>query len=209
VFVKNGPLFTIGDGSQPALLQMTGPTNLFANSVRIQTNATLSGCLTINGTTLNDGTLLAGCGGQCALMQDVTNNGTIELLNGTTLDLFGQVVNNGSIIVTGGTVRNYSTFVNNGTLTGNYQDMHNLWTNSGGGKWEAAANWSQQAPPTSFGVSFPTRPPKTVLIDGTTMTHPETMTVTALTLASPRWIYQIPFPSPTQESKRLCKRYTV
>jgi T5SS/PEP-CTERM-associated repeat protein len=184
VLINNGPVFTIGDGVQPALLQMTGPANTFMNDVRVRTNATLSGCATINGTLVNDGTFLAGCGGRYALMSAVTNNGTIELQNGTTLDVFGPMVNNGRIIATGGTLRSYSIFVNNGTITGNYQDMHNLWTNSADGKWEDATNWSQRAPTNDFWCVISNAGSKTVLFDSATVAHPEVLTITALTLNS-------------------------
>ena len=61
--VSNGLPFVIGDGIQPATMELRGGTHLFADGLVISSNATLTGCGTIIGTVLNDGVNSVSCGG--------------------------------------------------------------------------------------------------------------------------------------------------
>jgi fibronectin-binding autotransporter adhesin len=61
--VANGVLFTVGDGVNPATLQMQGGTFNFADGLVISANATVIGCGTVIGPIVNNGTYLNSCGG--------------------------------------------------------------------------------------------------------------------------------------------------
>ncbi len=95
--VANGQAFVIGNGSNAATFNAVGNgTHTFADGLLIQTNATLSGTGTINGS--------------------VTNCGTIFLTNADQMIFTGPVLNKGVIIAVTGTPRFGSTFTNFGTL---------------------------------------------------------------------------------------------
>jgi len=64
--VANGLPFTVGDGSSPATFEMTGGTYVFANGLVISSNARLTGCGTVIGTIINNGTISTNCGGTVA-----------------------------------------------------------------------------------------------------------------------------------------------
>ena len=182
--VSNGPVFVVGDGIQTATFHMLGDASSFASNLWIRANALLTGCATVSGSTLVDGTLIADCGGTFTFGGTSTNNGTIVVQNGTALSFYGAVVNNGLIVATNGLLRGYSTLQNNGTILGVFQDMHDVWTNSPGGKWEDASNWSQGAPTNSLWCVITNPASKTITIDASTATlHPETLAVDSLTLS--------------------------
>lgn len=184
--ISNGPVFVLGDGAQTVSFQMTGPGNTFRNNLWLRSNSTLEGCATVNGSMLIEGRLLADCGGTSLLMGGVTNNGVIDLENGSVLDLYGPTVNNGVIYATNGIVRDYASLANSGTILGNVQDMHDIWTNPADGRWEVSSNWSQQAPASLLWPVITNAASKTVLLDDTTAaTHPETLTINGLTLGAP------------------------
>ncbi len=95
--VTNGFVFTAGNGTNEAIFDVLGVgPHVFANGLLIQTNATLTGTGTINGS--------------------VTNCGTIFLTNADQMLFTGSVVNKGVIIAVTGTPRFGSTFTNLGTL---------------------------------------------------------------------------------------------
>jgi hypothetical protein len=60
--VANGRPFVIGDGVKSATYHMDGGVHEFANGLVISANATLSGCGTIIGTVINNGTVATNCG---------------------------------------------------------------------------------------------------------------------------------------------------
>jgi T5SS/PEP-CTERM-associated repeat protein len=60
--VANGQPFVVGDGTQPATLQLLGGTYSFADGLVISSNATVTGCGTIIGSISNSGTLSTNCG---------------------------------------------------------------------------------------------------------------------------------------------------
>jgi len=60
--VANGRPFVIGDGVKAATYHMNGGVHEFANGLVISANATLSGCGTIVGTVVKNGTISTNCG---------------------------------------------------------------------------------------------------------------------------------------------------
>lgn len=131
--VDNGQVFVVGNGIAPATFTVTGGTNVFANGLRIRTNATLAGCATITGSILAEGRVVADSSASAAnaalhaqgvvaaqngltISGSVTNNGTLAAVNGGVLEVLGAVVNNGIIDIIGGTTNFHSTFVNNGIV---------------------------------------------------------------------------------------------
>ena len=61
--ISNGSPFVVGDGTHPANYHMDGGVHTFANGLIISPNATLSGCGTIIGNIVNNGTVSTNCGG--------------------------------------------------------------------------------------------------------------------------------------------------
>jgi len=59
--VSNAMPFVIGDGTNAATFQLLGGTHYFADGLIISSNATLSGCGTIIGTIINQGTIATNC----------------------------------------------------------------------------------------------------------------------------------------------------
>jgi hypothetical protein len=60
-FIANQQPFIVGDGVNPATYYMNGGVHEFANGLVISPNATLSGCGTIIGTVINNGTISTNC----------------------------------------------------------------------------------------------------------------------------------------------------
>jgi len=133
VFTFNGGLFqtkattvsntlqcVVGNGGTSATYHLLGGIHSFNNGLRIRNDATLSGCGTVTGVVVVDagGTVVADCGGSLTFNGGVTNNGTMQAINGSVLESYGPVVNNGLIDITGGTTNFHGTFVNNGSIVG-------------------------------------------------------------------------------------------
>jgi T5SS/PEP-CTERM-associated repeat protein len=59
--VYNGAPFVVGDGVRPANLRLLGGTHFFDQGLVISVNATLTGCGTIVGTVINQGTIATNC----------------------------------------------------------------------------------------------------------------------------------------------------
>jgi T5SS/PEP-CTERM-associated repeat protein len=79
---SNGMPFIVGDGSNPATLQLLGGVYSFANGLVISSNATVSGCGTILGTITNFGTLITNCG---PIITATVRNGTTVTVYFTTV----------------------------------------------------------------------------------------------------------------------------
>ncbi|HLP78686.1 MAG TPA: hypothetical protein VK327_17410, partial [Candidatus Paceibacterota bacterium] len=62
MFVSNSLPFTVGDGVNPAVLQLQGGTYVFADGLVISPNATVIGCGTVIGAITNNGTFNNSCG---------------------------------------------------------------------------------------------------------------------------------------------------
>jgi fibronectin-binding autotransporter adhesin len=119
--VSNGQSFAVGDGTNAAMFQLaSGGSGIhsFANGLTISSNAFLTGCGTIEGSAVVDcgGTVVANCGGTLTFTGIVTNNGTMQALNGSVLEAYSNLVNNGVIDVRGGTTNFHGGFINNGIV---------------------------------------------------------------------------------------------
>jgi hypothetical protein len=57
ITISNGSPFMIGDGTSPAVLELTGGTSIFADGLVISSNSTVRGCGAIVGNVVNNGTL--------------------------------------------------------------------------------------------------------------------------------------------------------
>jgi hypothetical protein len=116
--VSNNQLFLVGDGTDAATFQLNGGVHSFANNLEIANNGTLSGCGTISGNAAfdNGGKVLANCG-TLTFTGIVTNNGTMQAVNGNVLQFNGPVFNSGVIdIINGGPLIFSNTFSNSGTV---------------------------------------------------------------------------------------------
>lgn len=133
VLVDNGQVFVVGNGVAPATFAVSGTTNVFANNLRIRTNAMLTGCAAIMGGVLVEGSLVADSSASVSasaslalgmaaapsgltIHGSITNNGTMVAVNGGVLEVLGTVVNNGIIDIIDGTTNFHSLFVNNGIV---------------------------------------------------------------------------------------------
>ena len=79
------------------------------------TTGLIHGCGTIENfaTVLNNGTILADCGGLLTFTGILTNNGLLKVTGGSTLEVYGTVVNNGTIDIVSGTTNFHGAFINN------------------------------------------------------------------------------------------------
>ena len=83
--VANGSPFVVGDGTNAATLRLLGGTHSFANSLIISSNATLTGCGTIIGTIVNNGTISTNCSAIPATIISITKTGTTASISFTTV----------------------------------------------------------------------------------------------------------------------------
>lgn len=74
--VANGSPFVVGDGVNPATLELLGGNYVFADTLVISQNATVTGCGTITGTVVNYGTLATNCTGAVSItITSITKTG--------------------------------------------------------------------------------------------------------------------------------------
>lgn len=86
ITVSNGAPFVVGDGVNPATLQLQGGTFFFANGLVISSNATVSGCGTILGNTSNFGSLATNCGPTGVVITSATRTASSVTVFFTTLN---------------------------------------------------------------------------------------------------------------------------
>jgi T5SS/PEP-CTERM-associated repeat protein len=86
ITVSNGMPFVVGDGVNPATLQLQGGTFFFANGLVISSNATVKGCGTILGNISNLGTLTTNCGPTGVVITSATRSGSTVTVFFTTLN---------------------------------------------------------------------------------------------------------------------------
>jgi T5SS/PEP-CTERM-associated repeat protein len=85
--VANGAPFVIGDGIQPATLQLGGGMYSFADGLVISSNATVSGCGTIVGAISNSGTLNTNCSSApTVLIGALSRQGSVVTVNFSTVN---------------------------------------------------------------------------------------------------------------------------
>ena len=94
------------------------PGTITANTVQINAGGTMTGCGTINGNLLNNGTVVSSCGapGVLTINGNVTNNGAMQILAGTGLLVSGAFVNNGLLDLLTGGQNLPANFINHGTV---------------------------------------------------------------------------------------------
>jgi T5SS/PEP-CTERM-associated repeat protein len=119
--ISIGSVFAVGDGTDAATFQLaSGGSGIhsFANGLTISSNSFLTGCGTIEGSVVVNpgGTVVANCGGTLTFTGIVTNNGTMQALNGSVLEAYSNFVNNGIIDIRGGTTNFPGGFINNGIV---------------------------------------------------------------------------------------------
>jgi len=73
ISVANGQPFVVGDGINPATLELLGGTYAFADGLVISPNATVTGCGTIIGTIINNGTY----DNPCVTISSITKTGNV------------------------------------------------------------------------------------------------------------------------------------
>jgi autotransporter-associated beta strand protein len=89
---------------------------LTSGTTVVNAGGELIDCGTINGSLVNNGTVLSNCGGTVTVSGSVTNSGTMMITDATTMQVGGTFTNNGLLdIMTGGPVLP-AKFVNNGTV---------------------------------------------------------------------------------------------
>ena len=86
ITVSNGAPFVVGDGVNPATLQLQGGIFLFANGLVISSNATVKGCGTILGNISNFGSLTTNCGPTGVVITSATRTGSAVTVFFTTLN---------------------------------------------------------------------------------------------------------------------------
>ncbi len=82
--VANGAPFVVGDGTSAATLHLLGGTHSFADGLVISKNATLSGCGTIVGNVINNGTIATNCGAAPAAPSITTQPASLVVTQGQT-----------------------------------------------------------------------------------------------------------------------------
>ena len=107
----------VGDRTRQATYKLKGGIHGFFEGLTIQSNATLTGCGTVNGDVQVDpgGKVVVSCGG-LTFNGTVTNNGAMAAFNRNVLAANGLVVNNGLIIFQEGATNFQGGFINQGRL---------------------------------------------------------------------------------------------
>jgi T5SS/PEP-CTERM-associated repeat protein len=86
ITVSNGAPFVVGDGVNPATLQLQGGTFFFANGLVISNNATVKGCGTILGNISNFGILATNCPPTGVVITSAARTGSTVTVFFTTLN---------------------------------------------------------------------------------------------------------------------------
>ena len=84
--ISNGLSFTVGDGVNPATLELRGGIYTFADGLVISPNATVTGCGTIVGAMTNNGTYINPCAGApAATISSVSRTGSVASVSFTSI----------------------------------------------------------------------------------------------------------------------------
>ena len=97
--ISNAQPAVVGDGTSTAAFQLNGGNHTFVDGLTVLSNAVVSGCGTINGnvTIYPGGIISASCGGTLTFTGTVTNNGDLQVVEGTTLETTGLLLIMGSL----------------------------------------------------------------------------------------------------------------
>ena len=122
--VTNAGIFDVKSGATLALADCTITTD----TMHIETGGMMTGCGTIHGEFINDGSVFADCGGTLTLDGAVTNNGIMIFSNFTTLNASGPFINNGELDIDDAS-QIPPGFVNNGVLkiSGHKRTPFQVW----------------------------------------------------------------------------------
>jgi len=82
-----------------AHFRIQGGGNLTGSAVLIAPLAKLSNCGTVNALVVNEGAVVADCGGTSTFLASVTNNGVFRVSHGSTLVVAGNFLNNGGALL--------------------------------------------------------------------------------------------------------------
>ncbi|MBI3848743.1 MAG: hypothetical protein HY298_00420 [Verrucomicrobia bacterium] len=85
LMAANGSPFVVGDGVNPATLQLQGGTYSFADGLVIASNASVTGCGTIVGTISNSGTLNTNCAAAAPVITSITKSGNTATISFATV----------------------------------------------------------------------------------------------------------------------------
>ncbi len=114
--VINNQLFAVGTNGNAAAYTLLGGYHSFANNLEVRTNASLSGCGTINTSTVYidpGAAVLANCGGTLTFTGNLVENfGVMRVSNGSVLESYATVINVGVINALNGSVNFHSAFYN-------------------------------------------------------------------------------------------------
>src|SRR5213075_2637364 len=80
--VSNGLPFVIGDGVNPAVMELRGGTHVFADGLVISPHATLTGCGIIVGDVMNNGLNSVSCGGPGSPPSILQNPASLQVAPG-------------------------------------------------------------------------------------------------------------------------------
>ncbi|TAL06338.1 MAG: hypothetical protein EPO07_02005 [Verrucomicrobia bacterium] len=119
--ISNGAPFVIGDGVNPATLQLQGGMYSFADGLVISSGATVTGCGTIIGGIVNNGTLSTNCGVPAVAITQLTKSGSTATISFTTLNSSNHVLEFKNALADPAWLEILPGVVGNGSVT-NQQD---------------------------------------------------------------------------------------
>jgi hypothetical protein len=119
--VTNSQLFAVGTtNGNAAVYTLLGGYHTFANNLEVRTNASLTGCGTINATTVTldaGATVLANCGATLTFSGSFAYNyGVIRVLDGGVFEAYSTLLNYGVIDALNGSAIFHSGFLNEGVV---------------------------------------------------------------------------------------------
>jgi T5SS/PEP-CTERM-associated repeat protein len=92
ITAANGQPFVVGDGTNPATLELQGGTYNFADGLVISANATVTGCGTVIGNVINNGTYNNPCIVPNIAITSLTKTGNVASISFTSLNGLGHTL---------------------------------------------------------------------------------------------------------------------
>jgi T5SS/PEP-CTERM-associated repeat protein len=92
ITAANGQPFVVGDGTNPATLELQGGTYNFADGLVISVNATVTGCGTVIGNVINNGTYNNPCNVPNIAITSLTKTGNVASISFTSLNGLGHTL---------------------------------------------------------------------------------------------------------------------
>ena len=118
--------------SNTATLDLSG--SVTADTVQVNAGGSLTGCGAIQGDLVNNGTIISACGKghTLAIVGNVTNNGAMQILSGTSLAVTGTLVNYGLLDLLTAAQTLPPNLVNYGTVLMATNTCIRSWSYAGG-----------------------------------------------------------------------------